>query len=94
VTDFAASSRAERIARKLNALFAPRALEVTDESAKHKGHVGARPEGETHFLVTMTSAAFVGRTRVERQRMVNDALKAEFAAGLHALSLRLKAEGE
>lgn len=88
------SSRAERIATKLNAVFAPGLLEVVDESAKHKGHAGARPEGETHFQVTMESSQFAGMIRIARQRLVNDALKAEFDAGLHALSLKLKAPGE
>jgi BolA protein len=86
--------RAQRIARTLNDVFSPEALEVEDESAKHKGHAGARPEGETHFKVTMTSAAFTGRSRVERHRMVTDALADEFARGLHALALKLKAAGE
>ncbi|HVY02429.1 MAG TPA: BolA family protein, partial [Caulobacterales bacterium] len=58
------SSRAERIAQRLNAVFAPRTLEVVDESAKHKGHAGARPEGETHFRVDMESARFAGLARV------------------------------
>ncbi|HVY02391.1 MAG TPA: BolA family protein [Caulobacterales bacterium] len=90
----AISSRAERIAAKLNALFAPAALEVADESAKHEGHAGARPGGETHFRIEMESARFRGLNRVARQRLVNEALKAEFDAGLHALSLKLKAPGE
>ena len=88
------SPRAERIAQTLNALFAPQALEVVDESGKHKGHAGARPEGETHFRVEMTSARFADSSRVARQRLVNDALKDEFAAGLHALAMTLKAPGE
>ena len=88
------SSRAERIAAKLNALFAPQALEVRDDSAKHKGHAGARPEGETHFHVAMRASAFAGQSRLARHRLVTDALQDEFATGLHALSLRLAAPGE
>ena len=94
MTEFAAPTRAERIAQTLNALFAPTALEVVDESAKHKGHAGARPEGETHFKVEMTSARFAGLSRVDRQRLVNGALKGEFDGGLHALAMALKAPGE
>ena len=88
------SSRAERIAQRLNAVFSPGTLEVVDESAKHKGHAGAKPEGETHFRIVMESARFAGLTRVARQRLVNEALKGEFDAGLHALSLKLAAPGE
>jgi BolA family transcriptional regulator, general stress-responsive regulator len=87
-------TRADRIAQRLNALFSPGLLQVEDESGKHKGHAGSRPEGETHFLVTMQAEAFAGLSRVARQRLVNDALKDEFAAGLHALALKLKAPGE
>lgn len=81
-------SRAERIHRLLTEAFAPSHLEVADESARHEGHVGARPEGETHYRVHIISEAFLGKNRVERQRMVNTLLKDEFDTGLHALSIR------
>ncbi|MDZ4777739.1 MAG: BolA family protein [Alphaproteobacteria bacterium] len=67
--------------------FAPIALEVSDESDKHHGHAGARPEGETHFRVRITAPEFAGLTRVARHRAITDALAAEFASGLHALSI-------
>ena len=44
--------------------------------------------------MTITSAAFAGLGRVARQRLVYDALKAELAAGLHALSLVTRAPDE
>jgi len=83
-----------RIATRLEERFAPADYEVVDESGKHVGHAGARPGGETHFLVRMTSAAFAGKGRVERQRMVHRALADELADRVHALSLDLKAPGE
>lgn len=76
----------------LEAAFAPTALDIMDQSHAHAGHGGARPEGETHFHVRMVSARFAGRTRVQRQRAVMDALAGEFASGLHALSMDLRAE--
>jgi BolA protein len=79
---------ADSIKRKLSEGFAPEALSVTDESAHHAGHAGARPGGETHFNVRIVSARFQGVSRVERQRQIYAALAAEFAAGLHALSLK------
>jgi BolA protein len=87
-------SREQRLSETLKALFAPTALDVIDESAGHVGHAGAAPGGQTHYRVKMTSAAFAGLSRVARQRAVMDALKSEFASGLHALALELKAPGE
>ncbi len=79
---------ADSIRRKLSETFTPEGLSVTDESANHAGHAGARPGGETHFHVQIVSAKFVGVSRVERQRQIYAALAGEFAAGLHALSLK------
>ena len=89
------SDTAELIRGKLAAAFAPEALEVVDQSHLHAGHAGARPGGGTHFDVAITSAAFAGVGRVERQRMIYAALEAELAPdGIHALSLRAQAPGE
>ena len=78
---------ADAIRTKLTAAFAPGALEVLDESAKHAGHSGARPGGETHFNVRIVSKAFEGLSRVERQRRVYATLAEELKARVHALSL-------
>lgn len=75
------------IREKLTAGFAPVELVVEDESAKHAGHSGARPEGETHFRVRMVSSAFEGMGRVERQRKVYAVLAEELQARVHALAL-------
>lgn len=85
---------ADRMRRKLNEAFAPERLEVVDESDRHKGHAGAHPEGESHFSVTLVSAAFTGLGRVERQRRVNQALSEELKGPVHALSVRALAPGE
>jgi BolA protein len=79
---------ADSIERKLSEVFTPSDLRVTDESANHAGHAGARPGGETHFHVRIVSKKFVGVSRVGRQRQIYAALAGEFAAGLHALSLK------
>jgi BolA family transcriptional regulator, general stress-responsive regulator len=88
------TDRRDRLAARLTERFAPEALRVTDDSAKHAGHAGAAPGGQTHYSVEMVCAAFAGLSRVERQRAVNQALAAEFSSGLHALALRLRAPGE
>lgn len=80
-------SVAEMMRHKLTERFAPIRLDILDESQRHTGHAGARPEGETHFAVTITSAAFAGLNRVARQRLVYDTLRQELAERVHALSL-------
>jgi BolA protein len=80
-------SVADTIRRKLTERFAPVRLKLVDESERHAGHAGARPEGETHFALTIVSAAFAGQSRVARQRLVYAALAAELASPVHALSL-------
>ncbi|KAF0124139.1 MAG: BolA protein [Xanthobacteraceae bacterium] len=79
---------------KLTTAFAPQALEVVDESENHRGHGGWREGGETHFRVRLVSAAFAGKSRVERHRMVNQVLDAELKGRVHALALETKAPGE
>src|SRR5947209_7852902 len=87
-------SRAERLRLALRRAFSPVVLEVVDDSAKHAGHVGARPQGETHYSVLLVSEAFDGLTRVARHRAVHDLLAAEFGGGLHALALTLRTPAE
>jgi BolA protein len=79
---------ADTIRQKLEAAFAPKELVVADDSAKHAGHSGARPGGETHFTVRVISEAFEGVSRVERQRRVYAALAEELKPNrVHALAL-------
>lgn len=78
----------------LQAAFAPLALEVVDDSAKHAGHAGARAQGESHFTVRIVSEKFAGLNRVARHRLVYDALKDQFAMGLHALAIDAKTPQE
>ena len=80
-------SASERITAALTEAFRPTELQVIDESDRHKGHAGARPGGETHFRIVIAAAAFQGVGRVEIHRRINQALAAEFAAGLHALAI-------
>lgn len=88
------ASRAARIEARLRAAFAPTELRIADDSARHAGHAGAAPGGETHYTVLLVSAAFHGQSRVARHRAVNAALAGEFDAGLHALALFLRTPEE
>jgi BolA protein len=87
-------SVADTIRRKLTERFAPLRLEIVDESHRHAGHAGARPEGETHFAVTVVSPEFAGLNRVARQRLVYQTLAEELATRVHALSLTTLAPDE
>lgn len=77
----------DRIRTKLTEALQPTRLAIRDESHRHAGHVGARPEGETHFHVEVVSAAFAGENRVARQRRVYALLAEEMAGPVHALAL-------
>ena len=82
------------ITNKLREAFSPESLDVSDESHLHEGHSGHRPGGETHFRLYIVSAAFEGKSRIERHRMINSTLEAELAGGVHALAIKAQAPGE
>lgn len=77
----------QRIRDKLTAGLRPVRLEIRDESHRHAGHAGARPEGESHFHVEVVASAFAGESRVARQRRVYALLAEELAGPVHALGL-------
>ena len=82
------------IETRLVAAFAPVSLTVTNDSAQHSGHSGDDGSGESHFSVSIESAAFAGAGRLERQRMVNRALGDLPGQRVHALAIKAKAPGE
>jgi BolA protein len=86
----------DRMAEKLTAALQPLALKIVDDSHRHAGHAGAHPDGggETHFKVTIIAAAFAGKSRLERQRLVYGILADELKQRVHALELKLTAPGE
>ena len=86
-------SVADEIRKRLGTL-APARLELLDESAKHAGHAGAAPGGNTHWKLTIVSAAFAGSSTVARHRMIYEALGELMRHPIHALSISAKAPGE
>ena len=84
----------ESIHNKLEREFRPVRLEVVDDSARHAGHAGSRPGGESHFNVTIVAEAFRGAAKVARQRMVYRALAEELSGPVHALSVKALAPDE
>jgi len=85
---------ADIISARLNAALGPTALEVSNDSHLHAGHLGDDGTGESHFTVTVESPAFAGLSRVARQRLVNQALADLLATRIHALAIRARAPGE
>jgi BolA protein len=84
---------ADDIKKRLNTL-APSRLELLDESAQHAGHAGAAPGGNTHWKLTIVSAAFAGKPTVARHRMIYQALGELMQHPIHALAISAKAPGE
>ena len=85
---------AERIRVKLTEGLAPSRLDVEDESHKHVGHAGHDGLGESHFAVTVVSQAFVGLSRIDRQRLVYRLLADEMAERVHALAISARTPEE
>jgi BolA family transcriptional regulator, general stress-responsive regulator len=87
-------SVAATIRAKLIVALSPELLELRDDSAQHRGHAGHDGRGESHFYLTIRSAAFQGKSRVARHQMVHSILAEELAGQIHALSLKLLASDE
>jgi len=79
---------------RLNSALSPTRIELVDDSEQHRGHGGYNPAGESHFSLTIESEAFVGKSRVERQRLVYTALGDLMRERVHALSIKATAPGE
>lgn len=77
----------DEITNRLTEAFSPRALEVIDDSERHRGHSGYQEGGESHFQVRIAADGFAGMSRLARHRAVHDALGAELIARIHALAL-------
>lgn len=82
------------IEKKLTEAFQPEKLTVTDESHKHAGHAGARPQGESHFHVHIVADHFNGMSRVKRQQAIYKILSEEMQTDIHALALLVKGSDE
>ena len=87
-------SAARDIETLLREAFAPTRLDVINDSARHHGHPPDDGSGESHFTVVIESEAFAGKSRLDRQRMVNRALGDIPGQRVHALAIRAIAPGE
>ncbi len=81
------SDRQALIRTELEKNFQPTELLIKDQSQLHAGHEGAK-DGKGHFDVTIVSQAFDGVNRVQRHRMVYDALSKLLETDIHALRIK------
>ena len=82
-------NRKKIIEQKLSVLN-PHILEIIDNGAEHAGHTGnPNNNGETHFSIQISAAKLNDLSKIKQHRMINNLLKAEFASGLHALSINI-----
>jgi BolA protein len=86
------NTRAQRIEQCLRERLEAERIDITDDSAQHAGHAGAKQGG--HFSVTVVSAKFGGLTMLQRHRLVYSALDSLMKSDVHALSIRALSPGE
>lgn len=79
------AARVALLETRLRDALAPEALEIIDDSAAHAGHAGAREGG--HFTIRLVSAAFVGKTLIQRHRLIHAAVADLMRREIHALSI-------
>ena len=94
MTDITTAPISDQITARLTEALAPTHLEVINESAMHRGHLGDDGTGESHFRVIVESPLFAGESRVARQRRVNHALADLLSERIHALAISAKEPGE
>jgi len=87
------SNRLAVIRQELDRRFAPQELFVKDQSQLHAGHEGAK-DGRGHYDVTIVAEAFEGKNRIQRHRMVYDALSQLLQTDIHALRIKAIAPSE
>ena len=78
------------IEKRLREALDPTHIEVMDESHLHAGHVGAKPTGNTHFRLKITSAKFQDLKPVARHQLVYSILSDMMNNPIHALAMELK----
>ncbi|MDQ3080080.1 MAG: BolA family transcriptional regulator [Pseudomonadota bacterium] len=85
---------ASEMTRRLAQALSPSRLELEDQSAHHVGHAGHDSRGESHFALIIESAAFIGLSRIARQRLVYNALGELMDDRVHALTIKALVPGE
>jgi len=81
------------IQEKLTTALTPTYLDIVDDSHKHAGHAGAQ-SGGGHFVVTIVSPEFTGKSLIERHRMVYAAVGELMQTAIHGLSIKAQTPDE
>ena len=84
----------QRMRETLMVDLQPTRLDLINESHLHAGHASSPGTGESHFRLLIVSSLFEGRSRVDRHRLVNDALAGFLRDKVHALAIKAYAPGE
>lgn len=87
------SAREEALRARLEETLSPLECRLVDESALHAGHAGAA-SGGGHYRLHIVAAAFKGKSRVARHRMIYDCLRDMMDADIHALAITALAPSE
>lgn len=85
--------REARIRRRLIEAFNPVELLLKDQSHMHAGHEGAK-DGKGHFDVTIVAEQFAAVARIQRHRMVYDALGDLLESDVHAVRIKALSPSE
>jgi BolA protein len=81
--------RSDRLYHLIEKKLQPEKLDIVDESHLHQGHSGWQEGGQTHYRVVIKASTLNGLSRIAQHRAINDAVKQEFASGLHALAIKI-----
>ena len=76
------------IKQKLKKEFSPIKLVIQDVSEMHRGHAGFKEGGESHFIIKIKSNYFKNMNKLQIHRLINEALKEEWANGVHSISIQ------
>ena len=83
-------SVAEEMKSLLEDAFAPETLDIRNDSSKHAGHAGDDGSGESHFHITIKSAAFAGMNHLAKHRAVHATLGRDILTRVHAMGLDIQ----
>lgn len=86
-------ARIDQIRSRLESALTPMSLDIRDDSAMHAGHAGAQG-GAGHYTVFIRAGAFQGLRRLQRHRLVYDAVADMMPGEIHALSINATAPDE